>query len=84
MVNCPDNPQGRVTAGRINGPPALVNGYPLWQVAMKVVPGTSGSPVFDPDGRLVGVVRGRYRGTESRGFLIPVGTIREFLDQEKR
>ena len=67
--------------GRIDGPPALVKGYPLWQVDMKVVPVLVAARVFDKDGRLAGVVRGRFRGTESRGFLIPVGTIQEFLDQ---
>ena len=70
--------------GIVEGPPAMVNGQPLWQVNMEVLPGSSGSPVFDQDGRLVGVVKGRYRGTETRGFLIPIDTILEFLGRGAR
>ena len=52
---------------------------PLWQVTMETLPGSSGSPVFDTAGRLVAMVRGRYRGTESVGFLTPWDTMKEFL-----
>lgn len=83
-IGCSQNLSGRVRVGIVDGPPALVNGQLLWQVNMEVVPGSSGSPVFDTDGRLVGVVKGRYRGTDSRGFLIPLDTIKEFLGQGKR
>lgn len=80
-IGCPQNLQGKMQVGIVDGPPALVSGKPLWQVKMEVVPGSSGSPVFDQDGRLVGIVKGRYRGTVSRGFLIPLDTVREFLGQ---
>lgn len=76
---CPIHSQERFRTGIVDEPPARVNGQPLWQVNMGVAPGDSGGPVFDPDGRLVGVVKGRFRGVWSRGFLIPVTTLREFL-----
>jgi len=43
----------------------------------QVQSGSSGSPVFDAQGNLVAIVKGRYRGTESVGFLIPLATIIE-------
>ena len=78
-VGCPYNHRGRIVSGIINGPPGRVNNHPLWQVDMKTLPGGSGSPVFDAHGNLVGVVKGRYRGTESRGFFITMETLIEFL-----
>jgi serine protease Do len=45
---------------------------------MEIYPGSSGSPVFDGEGNLVAVVKGRHRGTDSVGFLIPFETIVEF------
>ncbi len=78
-VGCPYNHRGRIATGIINGPPGRVNNYPLWQVDMETLPGGSGSPVFDAHGNLVGVVKGRYRGTESRGFFITMETLIEFL-----
>lgn len=76
---CPTHRNGMVRVGVVDEPPAISNGQPLWQVNMGVTLGDSGAPVFDPDGKLVGVVKGRYRGGRSRGFLIPVMTLREFL-----
>ena len=84
MVRCPLNNHDNVKVGVVTRQQALVSGKLLWQVKMEVSPGSSGSPVFDQGGRLVGVAKGRYRGTETRGFLIPLDTIMEFLAQEKR
>jgi serine protease Do len=46
---------------------------------MKIYPGSSGSPVFDVQGNLVAVVKGRYRGSESIGFLIALETLLDFI-----
>jgi len=48
---------------------------------MKIHPGSSGSPVFDEHGNLAAIVTGRYRGTDSVGFLIPFETLMEFLKE---
>jgi serine protease Do len=78
-VGCPQRSSGAVYVGVVDSPPRLANAMPLWQVSLKVLPGSSGSPVFDAEGNLVGVIKGRYRGTDSVGFLIPVSTVKEFL-----
>jgi serine protease Do len=80
-VGCPINLRGSVYSGVVNGPPRRLNGLPLWQIDMQIYPGSSGSPVFDIRGTLVAVVKGRYRGTDSVGFLIPLETIMEFLKE---
>lgn len=80
-VGCPINLRGSVYSGIINAPPRRLNGLPLWQIEMKIYPGSSGSPVFDVQGTLVAIVKGRYRGTDSIGFLIPLETIMEFLQE---
>lgn len=78
-VGCPENLGGTIYSGFINGPPRSVDNHFLWQVSMKVYPGSSGSPVFDPEGNLVAVVKARHRGTDSLGFLIPYETITAFV-----
>jgi serine protease Do len=79
LLSCVTEGREGVRFGTVGEKPAMVNGQPLWQVNLHVSPGTSGSPVFDSDGRLVGMVKGRFRGTGTRGFLIPLDTIRDFL-----
>ncbi len=78
-IGCPVNLVGSVFAGVINGPPRRVNQFTFWQVNMEIHPGSSGSPVLDVQGNLVGIVKGRYRGTQSIGFLIPIETIITFV-----
>lgn len=78
-VGCPENLNGTVYSGFVNGPPRKIRDLPLWQVNMEVLPGSSGSPVFDVEGNFIGMVKGRLRGTDSVGFLIPVETIINFL-----
>jgi serine protease Do len=79
-IGCPVNLIGTVYSGTVNGPPRRVEELPFWQVNMEIHPGSSGSPVFDANGRLVGIVKGRYRGTTSIGFVIPLETITSFLN----
>jgi serine protease Do len=80
-IGCPIDLRGSINSGIINGPPRRLNDLVLWQADMKVYPGSSGSPVFDVQGNLVAVVKGRYRGTDSVGFLIPFETIMEFAKE---
>lgn len=70
----------RIFSGAISAPLRKVDDLPVWQVDMETLPGCSGSPVFDGQGRFVSVVKGRYRGTETIGFLIPRTTVLEFLE----
>jgi serine protease Do len=79
-IGCPVNLIGTIYSGIVNGPPRRVNELPFWQVNMEIHPGSSGSPVFDANGRLVGIVKGRYRGTTSIGFVIPLETIMSFMN----
>jgi serine protease Do len=81
-IGCPNNLKGTLAPGFINGPPRLVSDQPLWQVDMDIFPGSSGSPVFDSRGRLVAMVKGRYRGTSTVGFLTPLETIIGFLTED--
>ncbi|MFA6147134.1 MAG: serine protease [bacterium] len=74
----------RMREGRVAGEPRKSGGMPLWEVRMETIPGSSGGPAFDAGGKLAGLVKGRFRGTKDQGYLIPVGTILEFLGKGKR
>lgn len=80
-VTCPIRGDSGIQSGYLDGPPRRVQGLPLWQVRMHIEHGSSGSPVFDNQGRLAAIVKGRYRGTDSVGFLIPFETLLHFLEK---
>lgn len=83
-LGCADSGAVRLREGRVGGPPRSSGGMPLWEVRMETIPGSSGGPAFDAGGNLAGLVKGRFRGTKDQGYLIPVGTILEFLGTLKR
>jgi serine protease Do len=78
-ISCPGGGLAKIESGFIDGPPRRVQGIPLWQAQMHIHHGSSGSPVFDGQGRVAAMVKGRYRGTDSIGFLIPFEMILQFL-----
>jgi len=78
-LGCPRGSSAMIQIGALDGPPRRVDGFPLWQARMHIEPGSSGSPVIDGRGRLAAIVKGRYRGTDAVGFLIPFETILHFL-----
>ncbi|MDY7033307.1 MAG: serine protease [Thermodesulfobacteriota bacterium] len=78
-IGCTANYGRTVYSGVMDGLPRRVNNLLLWKVNMEIYPGSSGSPVFDVQGHLVAMVMGRYRGTDSVGFLIPLETIIDFV-----
>ena len=80
-ITCPNGRSAGIEAGFIDGPPRRVSGMPLWQARMHIDHGSSGSPVFDSRGRLTAMVKGRFRGTDAIGFLIPFETLLNFLER---
>ncbi len=80
-ITCPKPQNAIIQSGMLAGPPRRVQGFPLWQVNMHVDHGSSGSPVFDAQGCLAAVVKGRFRGTDAIGFLIPFETLMNFLEK---
>jgi serine protease Do len=79
-ISCPINLEKAVSSGKFTAP-KRVDDLILWQVQMKIHPGSSGSPVFDEQGNLAAIVKGRYRGTNSVGFLIPFDTLMAFFQE---
>jgi serine protease Do len=81
-IGCPGNRPGIIHEGDIDGPEKRVFDLPIWEVNMEVLPGSSGSPVFDTRGNLVGIIKGRHRKNDAKGFLIPVESLKSFLKGE--
>lgn len=80
-IGCPNHAR-TFLSGTIEGPLRQVNNLPLYQAEMDIQPGSSGGPVFDREGNLLAMIKGRHRELPSRGFLIPLTTIIEFLKEK--
>lgn len=49
------------------------------RLALHTYPGNSGSPVYDNDGSVTGLIYAGHRGIPSMGFYIPLESIQDFL-----
>lgn len=52
---------------------------PLLQITAAISPGSSGSPVMNLDGDVVGVAVSSFLGTQGLNFAVPVAAVRELL-----
>jgi S1-C subfamily serine protease len=78
-IGNPLDVQGVIATGSVYGGLRMINNVPLWQLEMSVYPGSSGGPVFNDCGKLVGVVKGRHRTIPDITFMIPIETVDYFL-----
>lgn len=73
------NPQGlenTVTDGLLSGRRMLKEGVPLLQISAPISTGSSGSPVFDAEGRVIGVAVSRVVDGQNLNFAIPVNVLK--------
>lgn len=80
-IGCPMNQVGEIIIGCVTDRPVKADGLHYWKVSIETSPGSSGSAVFDAKGVLVGMIKGRLRGTNTIGFLIPMDRIRAFVNE---
>ena len=78
-IGCSSYSRGELISGLDNEAPDGDRHPFLEQVKMTVIPGSSGSPVFDAKGRLIAVVKGRDRVKKRVGYIIPIETVIAFV-----
>ncbi len=78
---CPYGLIGTLARGRIAAAPRIVGNILLYQCDLPVYPGNSGGPVFDDNGELVGLVKGRLKDTDDISFIIPAFYLSVFLEE---
>lgn len=72
------NPEGLVNTlseGIISGVREFVPGYKYFQITAPISPGSSGSPVFDEFGRLVGIATFYFEEGQNLNFCIPISEV---------
>lgn len=78
------NPEVTVSAVRVS---SLRNdtsrALTAFQLEGSVNPGSSGGPIVDPEGRVLGVVRAGMPGNTGTALAIPPGVVRRFLDSNR-
>lgn len=80
----PEGLSGTLSTGVVSG----IRSYPNWnvkevlQITVPVSPGSSGSPLLDKHGRVVGVVYAGYDDVQNMNFAVPVEKLRKLLGRD--
>lgn len=81
------NPQGleaTVSAGNVSGMRDLGNGISLIQISAPISPGSSGGPVLDLEGRVIGVATAQLIDGQNLNFAVPISTAMALLKNARQ
>jgi S1-C subfamily serine protease len=77
FIGSPEGLDFTVHEGILSHSMRTVLGVAYLQIDANVNPGNSGGPLFDPQGRVVGIVSARVMGAEGLGFALPINYVYE-------
>jgi Flp pilus assembly protein TadD len=80
-VGCPAGFDFSLSQGVVSSIRSTEYGYPLIQSDVPVNPGSSGGPLFDSRGRVVGIIKGQAAGRERISFALPIDLGKILLDE---
>lgn len=80
-IGNPKGLEGTFSAGIISGVRKLEHGA-LLQITAPISPGSSGGPVVNVDGQVVGIAVATFRGGQNLNFAVPASEIRKLLSEQ--
>ena len=80
-VGCPSGFEFSMSQGLVSSVRKSELGYPLIQTDVPVNPGSSGGPLFDRRGRVVGIIKGSVAGRDRIHFALPIDLAKALLDE---
>lgn len=83
-IGCPSGFEFSVTRGVVSSVRESSVGYPVIQTDVPVNPGSSGGPLFDGRGRVIGIIKGRVAERQRIHFALPADLARALLDAVTR
>jgi tetratricopeptide (TPR) repeat protein len=79
-IGNPQRLEGSLSEGIISGRRETTTGICRLQTTAPISPGSSGGPLLDSAGQVVGVVQATMRGGQNLNFVIPVSQVIAFLE----
>lgn len=84
VIGNPKGLENTIADGLLSGKREDQYGQKLLQISAPISPGSSGSPVFDNKGRVIGIAVSRLVGGENLNFAVPINDIHDRMWHARR
>lgn len=81
-IGNPQGLEGTISQGIVSGVRRVAN-TEILQITAPISPGSSGGPVLDQKGQVIGVAVATFRGGQNLNFAIPIDYLTDLLSQPK-
>lgn len=73
----------KLTTGIISSNSGFMGDTTLFQISAPIQPGNSGGPLFDNNGKLIGIIAAKHKNADNVGYAIKLNLIKNFLKEQK-
>ena len=70
----------KLTTGIVSSKTGFQGDVSLYQISAPIQPGSSGGPLFDHSGSIIGIVNSKHRGAENVGYAIKTSYLRNLIE----
>lgn len=80
-IGNPEGLEGTVSEGIISGFRKITDEFRIIQVSAPISPGSSGGPLFDSNGNVIGITTASIIGGQNLNFAIPVSALKKVMQE---
>lgn len=84
VIGNPRGLEGTVTDGLVSAVRDTGAGYKVFQISAPISPGSSGSPVFEKTGQVVGVATATIKDGQNLNFAVPINYVRGMISEKEK
>ena len=84
VIGNPKGLEGTVTNGLVSAIRDTGEGYKIFQISAPISPGSSGSPVFDKTGQVIGIATATVKDGQNLNFAVPMNYIRGMIAEKEK
>lgn len=84
VIGNPKGLEGTVTNGLVSAIRDTGEGYKIFQMSAPISPGSSGSPVFDKTGQVIGIATATVKDGQNLNFAVPINYVTGMVSEKEK
>ncbi|MBI4849234.1 MAG: tetratricopeptide repeat protein [Nitrospirae bacterium] len=83
VISSPEGLENTISDGLLSGIREITSGKKVLQITAPISPGSSGGPVFNKDGEVIGVATFLIKEAQNLNFAMPVNLLKDKIESKK-